>query len=219
MTAIDPYTGETYTATLKIKCGSENSEYGLYWKYNILTKFWRKITKLTIFVDYIAKKNETFKVDAFKAFQPKGTFERLKEIWEGDSSVKITIKGAKNQMEAIKPFLAAHSPVFKAMFETNMKETTDNVVEIPDFEFNIVQKMVEFCENNTILDCEGLEAEIFKIANKYLMDDLMEFAVTKMTDQASKENIKDYIELAKSFDLKEFEKWLMHFACRNNFGC
>uniref|UniRef100_A0AC34F524 BTB domain-containing protein n=1 Tax=Panagrolaimus sp. ES5 TaxID=591445 RepID=A0AC34F524_9BILA len=247
MNAIDPFTGKKYTATLKVNYGGENGEYcvflldcspkldvfyyyvqindkkmlhkgnRLYYHYNILTKFWRKITKLTISVDYVAKKNETFKVDPFKAFQPKGTFERLKEILENDSSVKITIKAGTSKMEAIKPFLAAHSPVFKAMFDSNMKETAENVVEIPDFEFNIVKKMVEFCENNTIIDCKGSEIEIFKIANKYLMDDLMEFAITQMADHASKDNIKEYIELAKFYHLKEFEKWLMNFACRNNF--
>uniref|UniRef100_A0A914QEA5 BTB domain-containing protein n=1 Tax=Panagrolaimus davidi TaxID=227884 RepID=A0A914QEA5_9BILA len=113
-----------------------------------------------------------------------------------------------------KPFLIASSLFFKDMFES----TIQNFVEITDFRYEVLQKMVEFCETDDIKEVKGYECELFKAAHKYQMNDLMEFSVEKMSENASSSNIFSYLQLAKTYNLKDFEEWCMQFAFRTNFN-
>uniref|UniRef100_A0A914QVW6 BTB domain-containing protein n=1 Tax=Panagrolaimus davidi TaxID=227884 RepID=A0A914QVW6_9BILA len=134
----------------------------------------------------------------------------LKEMWKNGSSVKYTIKCDKKVIETYIPFLAVKSLFFKDMFES----TTQNFVEITDFQFEVLQKMIEFCETDDIKGVNGYECELFKAAHKYQMNDLMDFVVEKMSEDADDSNIFSYLQLAKKYELKEFEKWCMKFAFR-----
>ena len=59
------------------------------------------------------------------------------------------------------------------MFEVDMKEALENRMEIPDFEPVVVQTMIEFCENDKVEDLHKLTEDVFKIAHKYQIEDLM----------------------------------------------
>ena len=61
----------------------------------------------------------------------------------------------------------------KAMLESNMIEANENRMEIIEFEPKVVEKMLEFCETDKIRNFENLEEEVFKIAHKYQIKDLM----------------------------------------------
>uniref|UniRef100_A0AC34FVE1 Uncharacterized protein n=1 Tax=Panagrolaimus sp. ES5 TaxID=591445 RepID=A0AC34FVE1_9BILA len=47
-------------------------------------------------------------------------------------------------------------------------------------------------------------------------NEVKKFSVTKMTDSVSPSNIQCRIKLANHYGLKEFKKWCMQFAFRNN---
>ena len=69
--------------------------------------------------------------------------------------------------------MCAFSPVIKAMFDSGMKEAQENSMEINEFEPAIIEKMVEFCQTETIAAFDGQEEEVFKIAHKYQIQELM----------------------------------------------
>uniref|UniRef100_A0A914Y2C7 BTB domain-containing protein n=1 Tax=Panagrolaimus superbus TaxID=310955 RepID=A0A914Y2C7_9BILA len=97
-----------------------------------------------------------------------------------------------------------------------MKEKSDNCVEIIEFNPEIVEKMIEFCESDDIKEYENCEEDLFKIAHKYEILVLMEFAVEKMAESLSFSNIEARLQIANLYDLKEFKKWCMQFVFRNN---
>ena len=76
------------------------------------------------------------------------------------------------KFQAFKPILAARSPVFNKMFEGGWKESANNSVSIPDFDHIVIQKMVEFCETETIEVTDGVEESLYKIADKYQIQEL-----------------------------------------------
>uniref|UniRef100_A0A914PPL7 BTB domain-containing protein n=1 Tax=Panagrolaimus davidi TaxID=227884 RepID=A0A914PPL7_9BILA len=227
MTAIDPYDSKQYTGTFKIY--SLNRQTFIYrpdfegspetWHFyftinddpkefstNIIFPWTDDIKKLTIYADLIV--HRSFFVQSFAKKPQKNLANRLTEIWKNDSSVKYTIKCGDTSFDTYKPFLAANSFFFKDMFES----TTENFVEINEFEVETVQKMIEFCETDNIKDVNGCESDLFKIAHKFQIPDLMEFAVEKMSENANTSNIFGYLQLAINYKLKDFEEWCMKFA-------
>uniref|UniRef100_A0AC34F849 BTB domain-containing protein n=1 Tax=Panagrolaimus sp. ES5 TaxID=591445 RepID=A0AC34F849_9BILA len=167
------------------------------------------IKKLTVFCDVGGTRS--FTIPPFKRLNHKTRQERLKEMWKNDASLKFAINCGKTSFATFKPFLTASSHTFKDMFNGHI---TGNFLEISDFKAVIIQKMVEFSETDEIKDFKGYEQELFKIAHKYQIPDLMEFVVEKMSENADPSNIASYLQLAKDYKLKDFEEWCMQFALR-----
>ena len=69
--------------------------------------------------------------------------------------------------------MSARSIVFKTMFESGMKEAKENAMDIPDFDYDVIKKMIDFCETDAVPTFQGLEEDVFKIAHKYNIQDLM----------------------------------------------
>jgi hypothetical protein len=238
MTAIDPYDGKRYTAIFKLASQHVHQRFSLVLPPGMpAIKFgatyrcyftknddpeectfrttnsydWTDdIKKITIYADLVV--HRSFHVPAFAKKPQQNLTNRLKEIWKDDSSVKYTIKCGENSFETFKPFLVANSFFFKELIES----TKDDFVEIDEFEAEPVQKMIEFCETDNIKDVNGYESDLFKMAHKYQMNDLMEFAIEKMSENANISNIFNYRQLAINYKLKDFEEWCMKFAFPTN---
>uniref|UniRef100_A0A914Q9E0 Uncharacterized protein n=1 Tax=Panagrolaimus davidi TaxID=227884 RepID=A0A914Q9E0_9BILA len=97
-----------------------------------------------------------------------------------------------------------------------MKENTDNAVEIKEFKPEIVEKMIEFRENDDIKEYKNYEADLFKIAHKYEMIKLTDFAIEKMAENLSVDYAESRLQIANLYGLKDFKKWCMGFVFRNN---
>lgn len=69
--------------------------------------------------------------------------------------------------------MQARSPVFMAMGSSNFKEGQENRVNIDDFEPEIIEKMIEFCETDKIEESQGYELGLYKIARKYQIESFM----------------------------------------------
>ena len=92
----------------------------------------------------------------------------------------ITARG--NETVALhKDILMLRSPVFKAMFDSNMTESNSNQIQIPDFDSIAIKRMVEFLYKDTFTDINDTSYEDFisllAIANKYQVNSLKEASV------------------------------------------
>uniref|UniRef100_A0AC35EWL4 Uncharacterized protein n=1 Tax=Panagrolaimus sp. PS1159 TaxID=55785 RepID=A0AC35EWL4_9BILA len=95
------------------------------------------------------------------------------------------------------------------MFESNYIEARGNRVKINDFGLQTVQKMLEFCETDNIKEFNGYECELFGIAHKYHVNDLLNFICNKMVKNVSSRNFDSCLQLAKMYDLNDFKEWLL----------
>ncbi|GFU23991.1 speckle-type POZ protein B [Nephila pilipes] len=63
--------------------------------------------------------------------------------------------------------LCARSPVFARMFESGMKETTENVIVIVDLDLPVLKSLIDFMYTGTIVDDFEAVFSLFYAADKY----------------------------------------------------
>uniref|UniRef100_A0A914Z0X6 BTB domain-containing protein n=1 Tax=Panagrolaimus superbus TaxID=310955 RepID=A0A914Z0X6_9BILA len=72
-------------------------------------------------------------------------------LWNQEENKDITITADGKEVTAHKLVLAARSPVFAAMFESGMKETKENKVEIKDFSHDLVAAAIKLCYHHSLV--------------------------------------------------------------------
>lgn len=83
----------------------------------------------------------------------------------GDNSDVILVVGGK-ELKAHKAILAAHSPVFKAMFKCAMKEKSKSRVEIKDLTIDVAKEMLKFIYTGKIGSIDGFAEGLLQAADK-----------------------------------------------------
>ena len=111
----------------------------------------------------------------------------------------------KNETVALhKDILMLRSPVFKAMFDNNMTESSTNQIQIPDFDSITIKRMVEFLYKDTFTDIDGTSYEDFisllAISNKYEVNSLKEASVQYLSKKITVDNVAEMRYSALLYD-------------------
>ena len=103
-----------------------------------------------------------------------------------------------------KDILMLRSPVFKAMFDINMTESSNNQIQIPDFDATTIKRMVEFLYKDTFTDIDDTSYEDFisllAIANKYQVNSLKEASVQYLSKKITVDNVAEMRYSALLYD-------------------
>jgi len=118
-------------------------------------------------------------------------------------NIQIIARG--NEIVVVhKDILTLRSPVFKAMFDSNMTESSSNQIQIPDFDETSIRRMVEFLYKDTFTDIDGTSYEDFvsllAIANKYQINSLKEASSRYLSKMITVDNIADMRYYAILYD-------------------
>ncbi|GFS70586.1 TD and POZ domain-containing protein 1 [Nephila pilipes] len=80
----------------------------------------------------------------------------------------VKLRTATQTFHTHKSFLSARSPVFRKMFETDMKEKIQECVDIPDLEDDTVRRMLQYVYTNALKDLEWKSVlKLYAAADKY----------------------------------------------------
>uniref|UniRef100_A0A914YZP8 BTB domain-containing protein n=1 Tax=Panagrolaimus superbus TaxID=310955 RepID=A0A914YZP8_9BILA len=107
-----------------------------------------------------------------------------------------------------KDVLMKVSPVMVALFESGMKESDENKMDIEDFPFEIVDEAVNLCYNSDVLPNFVLEDKIllYRFADKYEIKSYM--AIEKdLIKKLTPSNVVQLIHFSKAFQPK------LHQSC------
>ena len=116
---------------------------------------------------------------------------------------------------AHKAILEARSPVFAAMFKNDMKEKKTGEVDIPDCDFDAFNVFLLFLYSGERDFKMCNVCELYKITDKYDVQELKLLCVEFMTENLSIENFGETLILANKFNEEKLLTRIQNFFNEN----
>lgn len=130
------------------------------------------------------------------------------------SDVKICVEN--REFDAHKTVLAARSPVFAAMFRNQMKENSENRIEVADSNETAVGELLRYLyAERTIPLTIDLALDLFELADKYDIQNLKSETANYLRCNFSIENILDILVAAHLHDEKRMKMEAIEYIANN----
>ena len=108
----------------------------------------------------------------------------------------ITLVVGKKEFPAHRNILSARSPVFKAMFQHDMREKTESRLDIPDLNADTVQGMLQWIYTGRLPSTEQESKDLLCASDKYSLGPLKAACERSLCQSLSVSNAVDLFELA-----------------------
>ncbi|KAL6030353.1 hypothetical protein STEG23_015122 [Scotinomys teguina] len=122
--------------------------------------------------------------------------DEIGKLREDSCFTDCSLVVAGQEFQAHKAILAAHSPVFRAMFEHDMKESKRNRVEIHDLEPQVIKATQGFMYTGKAPDLDSMAAAVLAAADKYGLERLKVMCEDVLCRDLSVENAAHTLVLA-----------------------
>ena len=126
----------------------------------------------------------------------------LYSLFEESAYTDVTIKCGGEEFKAHKAVLASQSPVFKTMFEVDMKEKDSNIIEISDIDSMVMSDLMAYFYKGKPLHLNTLAKDLLNAANKYELPRLFAMCENELTEDLEAENIVELLILADLHNAK-----------------
>ncbi|XP_059122535.1 speckle-type POZ protein-like [Peromyscus eremicus] len=122
--------------------------------------------------------------------------DELGELWENSQFTDCCLVVSGQEFQAHKAILAARSPVFRAMFQHDMKESRKNRFEIPNLEPQVFKAMMDFIYTGTATDLDSIADTLLAAAGRYGLERLKVMCEDALCRDLSVENAAHTLVLA-----------------------
>lgn len=128
----------------------------------------------------------------------------LKKAYETGENSDVTVRSADGvEMKLHKFILSTRSSTFNKMFNIDMKERETGLVQIKDFEAEVLREMFKFIYFNRVDKLDTIDVELFKAAKRYDIKNLADICKESMIENINKRNLVELLELAYVYNENE----------------
>ncbi|XP_034356841.1 TD and POZ domain-containing protein 1-like [Arvicanthis niloticus] len=137
----------------------------------------------------------------------------LGELWEKSLFTDCCLVVGGHEFRAHKAILAARSPVFRAMFEHEMKESLTNQVEIQDMDPQVFKEMMSFIYTGKMpqLHSYSMAIGVLAAADEYGLEGLMAMCEDALYRNLSVENAANTLILADLHSIEQLKAQALDF--------
>lgn len=129
------------------------------------------------------------------------------------SDVSLNVKNIKFQVH--KFILAARSPVFAAMFEHDMKEKNQNVVQITDVDPDIMRELIRFAYSGEVENLNLKAKDLLAAADKYAFEDLKSMCELSLSKNLNAENVIVTLNVADLHSTPKLKEQALQYLVSN----
>lgn len=127
--------------------------------------------------------------------------ENFKSLSKNKDSCDVILKVKEKEFRAHKVILMARSSVFAAMFEHDTAEKQTGIIDIPDCDPDSFHEFLDYlyCGKTENISFPS-SLHLYKIADKYNVQELKYFCAEYMEQNLTEENVCDAVILADLYD-------------------
>ncbi|XP_043479762.1 speckle-type POZ protein B-like [Leptopilina heterotoma] len=140
--------------------------------------------------------------------------ENMTSLLGNENFKDVRFKVEDKEFTAHKAILVIQSPVFAAMFNSKMSEELTSIVEIKDIKPKTFQQMLNFIYNVEIKDLNELALELFHVAWRYKLEELMANCISKLLENLSLETVIKTLEMADFYSLSDLKSKCLNFLLK-----
>ncbi|GFU37432.1 speckle-type POZ protein B [Nephila pilipes] len=162
----------------------------------------------------IADSGNTTIIDTNEFNSLKNLSEDMMHLFdEGSSFADVVLECESFSVPAHKSILSARSPVFSAMFKTEMKESREETVDIIDMDISVLQTMLVYIYSG---NTDGLSMsnahDLLFAADKYQLIELKKVCSKFLRSNANDQNILNILVFGYLHDL-DLKDFAVSFIC------
>uniref|UniRef100_A0A0N5B3M8 MATH domain-containing protein n=1 Tax=Strongyloides papillosus TaxID=174720 RepID=A0A0N5B3M8_STREA len=125
------------------------------------------------------------------------------------------IKVGNTEIKVHKAVLASQSPVFYDILNSTSEESQKNIIEIKDFNAEVVKKMLKYIYKDEVSDIRDMEDEMFEIASKYELHRLKVISEQFMCNSLSIENVCERFALSDKYPTERLKEHCEELILKN----
>ena len=127
----------------------------------------------------------------------------------------VVLKAGDKMITAHRSLLSVRSPVFKAMFQTNMAETGSWCVRIQDMDAETMETMIGYIYTGKVPNLRTISAENLMIAAyEYHLEELKEICEQYISTVLTDENAFHKLKLAETYNCRLLEFQCLYYILR-----
>jgi len=143
-------------------------------------------------------------------------FQDLEQVFSSKLFADVTIKCGDKTFECHKIILASRSNVFKAMFESNMKEGITGCVEIENIVPEVFENLLQYIYTCEVLSTfHKMAKELLVAADQYEVDKLKELCEEKLISAIAVENCMDLLVFGEMYQVSKLKAKALKFVAQN----
>lgn len=108
----------------------------------------------------------------------------------------VAFKVSGKEVYLHKFMLVSKSPVFAAMFEHEMQENQQSVVDVADIEYNVFKEMLRFVYTGNVNELGSIASDLLVAADKYCLEDLKAECEKVLSVNITLDNVVACLDLA-----------------------
>ncbi|KAF8770930.1 Speckle-type POZ protein-like B like protein [Argiope bruennichi] len=121
----------------------------------------------------------------------------LRNLYKDKTYSDITLKAGNESFQVHKNILSARSPMFKAMFSSDMMEKERSIIDLPDLDGITLHRMLLYIYTDFLEDLPWDEAfDLFRAADEYGLVDLKKRCSAIMKNSLNKTSVCDVLYVA-----------------------
>lgn len=138
----------------------------------------------------------------------------LSQLWYKKTMSDVTFKVDDKSIATHALILASGSPVFAAMFQNDCKESRERVVEIVDFDSDVIKAMLKFLYTGRVLFTSVNVSNLLMAAEKYGIESLKRECAHHLIGKFTVTNAVDYLVLAHVNNVPNLRKAALDFMSK-----
>ena len=143
-------------------------------------------------------------------------YSGLRTLFDNELFVDMTMKCGEREFKVHKAVLAAQSPVFKSMFEADMRETQSGLIDIPDTDPEVISDMLRYLYTGRVPNIATMARELLVIAEKYNISALLARCERELKSDVDETSFVDLLLFADSHNASRLKKACLNYYYRNS---